>query len=98
MSRVRRRGAPLYFLVGKRGNRCGGKVENLLLVFHFSIRPRRRSCGNVGISPAFGEISKGLVGRVGSLFFGFPLFPQARHSHSSALLCFRLAGACSIPV
>jgi hypothetical protein len=34
-------------------------VENLLLVFHFSISPRRRSCGNVGISPACGEISKG---------------------------------------
>jgi hypothetical protein len=36
----------------------------------------RRSCGNVGISPAFGEISKGLVERVGSL----PLAFHAVHS------------------
>jgi hypothetical protein len=41
-------------------------VGNLLLVFHFSIRLRRRSCGNVEISPPFGEISKGLVERGGS--------------------------------
>jgi hypothetical protein len=53
---------------------CGGKVGNLLLVFHFSIRPRRRSCGNVEISPAFGEISKGLVERVESLFLAFQAF------------------------
>src|ERR1035438_3150077 len=39
--------------------RGGGKVGNLLLVFHFSIRPRRRSCGNVGIAPPFGGLSKG---------------------------------------
>src|SRR4051794_6242303 len=70
-------------LVWREGNRGGGKVGNLLLVFHFSIRPRRRSCGNVGISPALGEISKGLVERVGSLPFGFPRFPQRRHFHSS---------------
>ena len=54
--------------------RGGGKVGNLLLVFHFSIRPRRRSCGNVGISPPLGEISKGLVERGGSLFLAFHAF------------------------
>jgi hypothetical protein len=42
--------------------------------FHFSIRPRRRSCGNVGISPAVGEISKGLVERGGSLLLAFHAF------------------------
>src|SRR5262245_34574242 len=64
------------------GIRGGRKVGNLLSAFHFSVRPRRRSCGNVGISPAVGEISKGLVGRVGSLLFDFlstlstgPAFP-----------------------
>jgi hypothetical protein len=42
------------------------------------------AAGNVGISPPFGEISKGLVERVGSRFFGFPRFPQARHFHGSS--------------
>ena len=58
-------------------------MENLLLVFHFSIHLRRRRCGNVGISPAVGEISKGLVESVGSLPLGFPRFPQPRHFHSA---------------
>ena len=58
----------------REGDSCGGKVGNLLLVFHFSIRPRRRSCGNVGISPAFGEISKGLVVRVESRGLAFQAF------------------------
>jgi len=49
-------------------------VENLLLVFHFSIRSRRRRCGNVGISTVFGEISKGLVESVGSLPLAFHAF------------------------
>ena len=49
-------------------------MGNLLLVFHFSIRSRRRSCGNVGISPVFGEISKGLVERGGSLLLAFHAF------------------------
>jgi hypothetical protein len=30
-----------------------------------------------------GEISKGLVERVGKPAFGFPRFPQRRHFHSS---------------
>ncbi len=50
-----------------------GKVGNLPLVFHFS-RPLRPRCGNVGISPAVGEISKGLVERVGSLSLAFHAF------------------------
>src|SRR6266478_705316 len=69
------------FLFLRERNRGGGKVENLLLVFHFSIRLRGRSCGNVEISPALGEISKGLVERVGSRPLAFhsfhsPAFPQ----------------------
>src|SRR5215469_3427395 len=95
MSLVQRRGAPRR---GRRGDslaavvfwfleistRGGGKVGNLLLVFHFSIRPRRRSCGNVGISPVFGEISKGLVERVGSLPLAFHAFqsPGISTAHS----------------
>src|SRR6476661_8271638 len=66
------RRAVLFF--GRDRNRGGGKVGNLLLVFHFSIRLRRRSCGNVEISPVFGEIPKGLVGRVGSLLLAFHAF------------------------
>jgi hypothetical protein len=66
--------------------RGGGKVENLFLVFHFSIRPRRRRGGNVGISPAVGEIPKGLVERGGSP----PLAFHAFHSPGiSTALCFQ---------
>jgi len=79
------RRAVLFF--GRERNRGGGKVGNLLLVFHFSIRRRRRSCGNVGISPVFGEISKGLVGRVGSL----PLAFHAFHSPGISTALFLLA-------
>src|SRR2546428_11624084 len=62
-----------------------GRWESGKPAFGFPLfhRPRRRHCGNVGISPALGEISKGLVERVGSLLFGFPLFPQSRHFHSA---------------
>jgi len=81
---IARRGAPwragpkpargfVFCVLGER-IRGGGKVENLLLVFHFSIRPRRRRCGNVGISPAVGEISKGLVVRGESLPLAFHAF------------------------
>ena len=49
-------------------------MGNVVLVFHFSIRLRRRSGGNVGISPAFGEISKGLVERGESLILAFHAF------------------------
>src|SRR5215469_17013924 len=99
MSLVQRRGAPrrgrrgdslaaVVFLVFEISTRGGGKVGNLLLVFHFSIRPRRRSCGNVGISPALGEIPKGLVERVGSLPLGFHAFhsPGISTAHSGLAL------------
>jgi hypothetical protein len=76
-------------------NRGGGKVGNLVLVFHFSIRLRRRSCGNVGIPHVSGGISKRPVERVGSLSSAF----QAFHSPgiSTALCPFRvLPGPASI--
>jgi hypothetical protein len=63
-----------FFFVRDTGIRGGGKVENLLWVLHFSIRPRRRSCGNVGISPAPGGIPKGLVESVGGLVLAFHAF------------------------
>src|SRR3954453_15607300 len=87
MSPVRRRGAPrvrrraiarLSFCFGVERTESGrwesGKPA---FGFHFSIRPRRRSCGNVGISPALGEISKELVERVGSLPLAFHAFHSA---------------------
>jgi len=49
--------------------------------FWFSTFPDRR-CGNVEISPAFGETSKGARGKSGKPTFGFPRFPQLRHFHS----------------
>jgi hypothetical protein len=52
----------------------GGKVENLGLVFQFSIRHHRGSCGNVGNSTAFGEFPKRLVVSVGSLPLAFHTF------------------------
>src|SRR5215469_11899896 len=72
------------FLVFEISTRGGGKLGNVLLVFHFSIRPRRRSCGNVEISPALGEISRGLVERVGSLPLAFHAFhsPGISTAHS----------------
>src|SRR5216683_6595735 len=75
------------FLFLRERNRGGGKVENLLLVFHFSIRLRGRSCGNVEISPALGEISKGLVERVGSGLW-LSTLSTARHFHSSVVYSF----------
>jgi len=48
-------------------------VGNLFWVFRFSI-PLRLSCGNVEISPAVGEIPKGLVVSVGSLPLAFHAF------------------------
>ena len=60
-------------------------MENLLWVFHFTIRPHRRCCRNVRISPAFGEIPKELVERGESLLLAFHAF------HSSGIstpLCF----------
>jgi hypothetical protein len=69
--------AAVGFWFSEISTRGGGKVGNLLLVFHFSIRPRRRSCGN-------GEISKGLVERVGSLPLALHVFrsPGISTAHS----------------
>src|SRR6185369_14229820 len=57
--------------------------------FWFSTFPRRsrRSCGNVGISPAFGEISKGLW-KEGEACFWLSTLSTTRHFHSSLPLCF----------
>ena len=90
MSWVRRRGAPrratarpaVVFFGREEGNRGGGKVGNLLLVFHFSIRRCRRSCGNVEIPPLLRD-SQGARGKRGKPAVGFPRFPQPRHFHSS---------------
>lgn len=84
-------------------------MENLLLVFHFSIRLRRRRCGNVGISPAVGEIPKGLVERVGSLLSAFHAFHspgistalphrglRQRASNASLAFCIRRAASVSL--
>jgi len=71
------------FPILRERNRGGGKVENLLLVFHFSIRLRRRGCGNVGISPAVGEISKGLVESGGSVVLAFHAFHSPGIFHSA---------------
>jgi len=88
--------------------RGGGKVGNPLLVFHFSIRLRRRRCGNVGISPALGEISKVLVERGESLHLAFHAFLSTvistallfrrhfRQRASSATLAFCIRRAASV--
>src|SRR5712692_11073092 len=76
------------FLFLRERNRGGGKVENLLLVFHFSIRLRGRSCGNVEISPALGEISKGLVERVESPVLAFHSFHSPGISTALFPFCF----------
>lgn len=50
----------------------GGKVENLVLVFHFS-RAAKPDCGNVGISRYLRD-SQGAVERVGKLLLLFHSF------------------------
>ena len=70
---------------------------------------RRRRCGNVGISPAVGEISKGLVERVGSLPLAFHAFHspgistalshrvlRQRASNASLAFCIRRAASVSL--
>lgn len=102
--------APAVILVClERGNRGGGKVENLVLVFHFSIRLHRRHCGNVGIPPAVGGIPKGLVERGGSLLLAFHAFHSPaistvlafhglrhRANNSSLTFCIRRAASVSL--
>jgi hypothetical protein len=57
----------------ERRDRAGGDSPPVLCLALESGN-RRRSCGNVGISPLLGEISKGLVERVGSLRLAFHAF------------------------
>jgi len=67
----------------------GGKSGKPAFGFHFSIRSRRRSCGNVGISPGVGEISKGLWKGWEACFWlsmlsTAPAFPQLSGSRCGA--------------
>ncbi len=57
----------------------GGKVGNLLLVFHFSMAAKPGG-GNVGISRLLARFPRG-GGKSGKAAFGFPGFPRARHFH-----------------
>src|SRR5579872_7417934 len=61
----------LGFSILRERNRGGGKVENLLLVFHFSIHLRRRRCGNAGARGKSGKPAVGL-----STLSTAPAFPQ----------------------
>src|SRR5579862_9035322 len=64
----------------ERGIEAVGKWETC---FWFSTFPSAvvvGAAGNVGISPPFGEISKGLVERVGSRFLAFHAFHRPRIS------------------
>ena len=78
------RSPPVLFVFSFIYENAVGKWETC---FWFSTFPRRsrRSCGNVGISPAFGEISKGLW-KEGKTCFWFstlsiaPPFPQLSSS------------------
>jgi hypothetical protein len=67
-----------------------GKWKTCFWFSTFPSAPRRRSCGNVGISPASGEIPKGLVGSVGNLLLVFHAFHSP--AISTALFAFDVAG------
>src|SRR6202030_3670970 len=78
---------------GRKGIGGGGKVGNLLLVFHFSIRllpPELWECGNLAFFARFPRNG----GKRGNPAFGFPRFPPFRHFHSSlfTVLSFFSAG------
>jgi len=62
------------FLFEERSFRGGGKVGNLLLVFHFSIALVAGAVGMWESRLLFGEISKGLVESVVSLLVAFHAF------------------------
>jgi hypothetical protein len=71
-----------WFASERKGIRGGGKVGNLLLVFHFSIRllpPELWKCGNLALFARFPRNG----GKRGNPAFGFPRFPPFRHFHSS---------------
>ena len=69
----------------------GGAIARPPLCFGFERGHRRRSCGNVGISPGFGEISKGLVERGGSLLLAFHAFHSPGISTALTALDFHLS-------
>lgn len=82
-------------------------MGNLVLVFHFPIRLRRRHRGNVGILPAVGGIPKGLVERGESLLLAFHAFHSTvistvpashdlRHRANNSSLTFCIHRAASV--
>jgi hypothetical protein len=77
---------PVFCFGIKRWRWESGKPVFGFPLFH---PPRRRSCGNVGISPASGEISKGLVGSGGNLLLVFHAFHSP--AISTALFALNLA-------
>ena len=87
-SSAARLGFVFFFEREESGRWESGKPAFGFPLFH---GPPRRRCGNVGISPVVGEISKGLLERVGSL----PLAFHAFHSPaiSTALLALPEKGA-----
>jgi hypothetical protein len=60
----------------------GGKVENLLLVFHFSIRLAAGAVEMWESRLSLARFPRG-GGKGGKPAFGFPRFPPSRHFHSS---------------
>jgi hypothetical protein len=75
--------AAVFFSVLRKKIRGGGKVGNLLLVFHFSIALVAGAVEMWESRLPFGGISKGARGKSGKPAFGFPRFPQPRHFHSA---------------
>ena len=73
-------------------NRGGGKVENLLLVFHFSFRPSSPELWKCGNLACLWRDFQGARGKRGKPAFGFPRFPQPRHFHSSLRFGFGWTG------
>ena len=70
----------------------GGKVENLLLVFHFSFRPSSPELWKCGNLACLWRDFQGARGKRGKPAFGFPRFPQPRHFHSSLRFRFGSTG------
>src|SRR5664279_6231040 len=68
--------------------RGGGKVENLLLVFHFSIRPRRRRCGNVESRPPLARFPRGSWEEWEALLLAFHSFHRPGISTALRCCCF----------
>ena len=77
---ARRRSSLFCFETQDSGRWESGKPAFGFPLFH---RPRRRRCGNVGISPAVWRDFQGVRGKRGKPAFGFPRFPQPRHFHSA---------------